>query len=119
MKDQLDRAHPIPGTYVFDGQASRRGYRINKLSNSLNSDSNRQAYLADEEAYWDKYGLTDEEKRLFRARDWLNIVKAGGNIYFVMKVAFLVGSGLYPMGAQQLGLTYEEFLATRNVKEAT
>jgi protocatechuate 4,5-dioxygenase alpha chain len=119
MTDQLDRAHPIPGTYVFDGHASRRGYRINKMSHSLNSDETREEYLAAEEAYWDKYGLSGEEKRLFRERDWLGIIKAGGNIYFVMKVAFLVGSGLYPMGAQQLGMTYEEFLATRNVKEAT
>lgn len=34
-------------------------------------------------------------------------------------IAALYDVGLYPLGAQQLGLSYEEFLETRNEKGAT
>jgi protocatechuate 4,5-dioxygenase alpha chain len=115
---QLDRAHPIPDTYVFDGRLSRQGYRINKLCISLTSEATRSAFKADEEAYMTKYGLTAAEKELVRKRDFLGLIKAGGNIYMLLKLGAVTGNGLYQMGAQQRGETLQQFLATRNVSGA-
>lgn len=116
---QVDRSRPIPGTLVFDLRASHRGYRLNQLCDSLNSEANRAAYKADEEAYLARFGLTDQEKELVRRRDWGGLIEAGGNIYFLLKLGVVTGHGLYRMGAQMRGESYERFLETRNVKGAT
>ena len=118
MKPQVDRAHPIPDTSVFDVRLSRRGYRLNKMCGTLCTPENRAAFKADEEAYMAKFGLTDPEKALVRARDFGGLIEAGLNIYFMLKLGACTGNGLYRMGAQMRGETYEQFLATRNVKDA-
>ena len=119
MEQQLDPNRPIDGTCVFDWRLSRKGYRLNKLAYSLSRAENRTAFKADEEAYYDRYGLTEEEKDLIRKRDFLGLIKAGTNIYMMLKLGAATGNGLYQMGAQQRGETYEQFLATRNVGSAT
>lgn len=118
MAPQLDRSHPIPDTRVFDLEESRRGYRINKMCDSLTRETNRAAYKADEEAYLAAHGLTEREKDLIRRRDWAGLNEAGGNIYYLLKLGFVVGHGLYRMGAQMRGETFEEFLASRKAKGA-
>jgi len=119
MTQQLDPNNPIPGTYVFDGRMSRKGYALNKLGNSLLTEEARTAFKADEDAYIDQIGLTAEQKQLVRNRDWLGCVRAGANIYFLIKIAMVLGDSLYKLGAKQKGMTYEEFLATRKVSGAT
>lgn len=116
---QLDADHPTEGTYIFDWRMSRKGYRLNKLAYSLKDAANREAFKADEEAYYDRYGLDDGERDLIRQRDFLGMIKHGANIYMLLKLGAATGNGLYQMGAQQRGETYEEFLATRNVGGAT
>jgi protocatechuate 4,5-dioxygenase alpha chain len=118
MKHQLDRAHPIPGTSIFDGRLSRRGYRLNRMCGTLCSPENRAAYKADEEGYMARFGLTEKERALIRARDFAGLIEAGLNIYFMLKLGSVTGNGLYRMGAQMRGESYEQFLATRNVKDA-
>ena len=116
---QLDADHPIDGTYVFDWRMSRAGYRLNKLAFSLKDAANRQAFKADEEAYCARFGLTEPERALVRKRDFLGLIRHGANIYMLLKLGAATGNGLYQMGAQQRGETYQEFLATRNVGGAT
>ncbi len=108
----------IPDTYVFDGGLSQKGYRLNKFCHSMCQLENRKAFLANEDAYMDRFSLTDEEKKAIRDRDWLKAIQLGGNIYFVMKVGAAVKQGLYTVGAQQRGETLEQFLSTRNVSGA-
>jgi len=115
---QLDRSRPIPDTLIYDLTESRKGYRLNKLCDSLTSAANREAYKADEEAYLARFDLSDEEKRLVRARDWSGLNAAGGNIYYLLKLGFVVGHGLYRMGAQMRGEPFEDFLASRKAKGA-
>lgn len=119
MVNQLDPDDAIENTFVFDVEMSARGANINKLAEALNSAANRETFKADVEGYLDQFELTNKERQLILDQDWLNLVKAGGNIYHVIRIAAQFGTGLYPLGAQQLGLTYEEFLATRNVEGAT
>jgi len=118
VKRQLDRNHPIPDTSVFDGVLSRRGYRLNKMCGTLCSPENRAAFKTDEDAYMVRFGLTEQERALVRARDFAGLIEAGLNIYFMLKLGAVTGNGLYRMGAQMRGESYEQFLATRNVKDA-
>ena len=109
---------PIPDTSIFDLRASRRGYRLNKLCGSLCSPANREEFKRDEEAYMARFGLSEEEKKLIRVRDFAGMIDAGMNIYFMLKIGSVTGSSLYRMGAQMRGESYEEFLSTRNFKDA-
>lgn len=118
MSSQVDRSNPIPDTIVFDGRVSRQGYRINKFSMSLADAANREAFKSDEEAFMARMGLNDAEKEWVRQRDYRALIEAGGNIYMVMKIGAVLGHGLYQIGAQQRGETFEEFLATRNASGA-
>ncbi|MBN06642.1 MAG: protocatechuate 3,4-dioxygenase [Rhodospirillaceae bacterium] len=119
MVNQRNLGGSIKNTYVFDLEMSERGRRINDFAESLNLSANRDKFKLDSDAFMDRFELTAREKKLVIDNDWLNLVKAGGNIYNVIRIAALFNIGLYPMGAQQIGLSYEEFLQTRNVKGAT
>jgi protocatechuate 4,5-dioxygenase, alpha chain len=119
MVDQRKPGKSIKDTYVFELEMSERGRRINDLAESLNLEENRDNFKADSSAFMDRFELTETEKKLIDDNDWLNLVKAGGNIYNVVRIAALFDVGLYPLGAQQLGISYEEFLKTRNEKGAT
>jgi protocatechuate 4,5-dioxygenase alpha subunit len=109
---------PIADTSIFDLRASRRGYRLNKMCGSLCSPANRAEFKRDEEAYMAKFGLSNEEKKLLHARDFAGMIDAGMNIYFMLKIGSVTGNSLYRMGAQMRGESYEDFLATRNFKDA-
>jgi protocatechuate 4,5-dioxygenase alpha chain len=109
----------IPGTYVFDHTRARAGYELNKLAYSLTDPANRAAFQRDQEGYMARYSLTEEQKAAIRRRDWLALVKEhGGNIYYIYKLGAATGAGLYHMGAQMRGETYEQFLETRGAKGA-
>ena len=118
MRPQIDRANPIPDTFVFDGHLSSKGYRLNKFCHSLTSSAARAEFKADETAYMSKLDLTAEEQALVKARDFYGLIAAGTNIYMMLKLGSATGNGLYQMGAQQRGQSYEEFLKTRNVSGA-
>jgi protocatechuate 4,5-dioxygenase alpha subunit len=109
---------PIPNTSIFDLRLSRRGYRLNKLCSALCSPAERDAFKRDEEAFMSRFGLTDAEKALIRQRDFKGLIEAGTNIYYLLKIGSVTGNGLYQMGAQMRGETYEQFLATRNISAA-
>ena len=74
MIDTPDR----PDMTVFTGPRSMAGYRLNKLSASLVDPTNRQAFLADEDDYCDRFGLTAEERSLVAERDWSGMVGRRG-----------------------------------------
>jgi protocatechuate 4,5-dioxygenase alpha subunit len=109
---------PIPDTTIFDVRAARRGYRLNKMCGSLCSPANRDAFKQDEEAYMSRFHLTEDEKRLIRQRDFGGLIEAGLNIYWMLKLGAVTGNSLYRMGAQMRGESYEQFLSTRNLKDA-
>jgi protocatechuate 4,5-dioxygenase alpha chain len=61
----------IPGTTIFDGKQAMKGYALNKMCYSFNKAENREAFVADEEAYMEKYGLNEQQKKAVRDRDVL------------------------------------------------
>ena len=101
----------IPGTYVFDGARAQIGYALNRMCMSFNSADNRAAFRADREAYCDRYGLTSAQKAAVRDLDVLRLIKLGGNIYYLAKLAGIFGLNVQDLGAQQTGLTVDEFKA--------
>ena len=109
---------PIPDTSIFDLRLARRGRRLNKLCAALCSAQEREAFKRDEEAFMSRFGLTAAEKELVRRRDFQGLIDAGTNIYYLLKIGSATGNGLYKMGAQMRGESYEQFLATRKIRGA-
>lgn len=103
--------HPIPGTTLFDGQQAMKGYALNKMCWSFNRAENRDEFLRDEEAYYEKYHLTGQQKDAMRKRDVLAMLEAGGNIYYLAKFAGIFKLNVQDIGAQQTGMSVEEFKA--------
>ena len=101
----------IPGTTVFDGVQARKGYALNKMCFSFNSAENRAEFKRDEEAYCAKYGLNQQQRKAIRNRNVLELIAAGGNIYYLAKFAGIFGLSVQDVGAQQTGMTVEAFKA--------
>jgi protocatechuate 4,5-dioxygenase alpha chain len=101
----------IPGTTVFDGAQARKGYALNKMCYSFNDAANRAAFQRDEEAYCAKFGLTAQQRNAIAARNVLDLIAAGGNVYYLAKFAGIFGLDVQDLGAQQTGMTKEAFKA--------
>lgn len=99
----------IPGTYVFDGHRSRMGYHLNMFCMSLNDASNRENFRKDEQKYLDRFPMTMEQRRSILDRDWLGMLRLGGNIYFTYKLAAFDRLSMQAIGGAMSGITEEEF----------
>jgi protocatechuate 4,5-dioxygenase, alpha chain len=101
----------IEGTTPFDGDMARKGFALNKMCFSFNSADNRAAFKRDEEAYMSQFGLTEPQKAAIRSRQVLELIAAGGNAYYLAKFAGIFGLDMQDIGAQQTGMTKDEFKA--------
>jgi protocatechuate 4,5-dioxygenase, alpha chain len=101
----------IPGTTPFDGEQAKKGYALNKMCFSFNSAKNREAFLNDEEAYMQAYGLNEQQAAAIRARNVLALIAAGGNAYYLAKFAGIFKLDMQDIGAQQTGMSKEQFQA--------
>ena len=109
MSKSMREYDSIWGTIVFDGRKAMRGYELNKMCFSFNSAENREAYLRDEDAYCKQFRLTPEQRRAVKHRDVLELLEVGGNIYYLAKWAGIFGLNVQQIGAQQRGMTEEQF----------
>lgn len=96
-------------TPVFDGKAAQRGYALNAMCFSFNEAASRARFLDDPEAYFNEYGLTPEQRQAVRDRNIAGMIAAGGNTYYLLKLANLFGMDVQEVGAQQTGVTREVF----------
>ena len=101
----------IPGTVIFDGAQAMKGYALNKMCYSFNEAANREAFLADEDAYCARYGLNAQQRDAIRSRNVLQLIAAGGNAYYLAKFAGIFGLDMQDIGAQQTGVSKSEFQA--------
>jgi protocatechuate 4,5-dioxygenase alpha chain len=99
----------IPGTYLFDRHRSREGYHLNMFYFSLMKDENRKAFLADEENYLDRFPMTPEQRKAVIARDWLGMIKLGGNIYYMSKMGATLGRSFQYLAGAMSGVSQEEY----------
>lgn len=99
----------IPGTYVMDGAHSRKGYRLNMFGMSLNQADNREAFARDEAGYLARFDLTQAQRQAVLSRDYLEMLRLGGNIYYVFKIAAHDGRSMQHVGGQMSGVSEDEF----------
>lgn len=100
----------IPGNTFFDGKMSKLGYPLNKMCYSFNSAAAREAFKQDEEAYCDLFGLTSEQKQAVKNRDLLAMIQLGGSIYYLAKLAGILGLDVQDCGALQTGMSKQAFV---------
>jgi protocatechuate 4,5-dioxygenase alpha chain len=99
----------IPGTVIYDGREAMRGYPLNKMCYSFNRADAREEFRRDPEAYMTKFKLNDQQKAAVRARNATQLIAAGGNIYYLAKLAGIFGLSVQDLGAQQTGMTVDAF----------
>jgi protocatechuate 4,5-dioxygenase, alpha chain len=109
-KPEQDR---IPDTPLFDRKRSLGGYRINKMAMGLSRPENREAFKQDESAYLDRFGLTPEEKEAVMSRNWREMVRLGGNLFFILKISPVDPVRITEIGAHQAGMEHDDFLRNR------
>ncbi len=100
---------PIPGTTLFDGDAAQKGYAINAMCYSFNHAANRQAFLDDEQAYVARFNLSPQQRAAVATRDVPGMIAAGGNIYYLAKLAGIFGLNVQDVGAMQTGMSVDAF----------
>jgi protocatechuate 4,5-dioxygenase alpha chain len=111
MSSAAKKTEAIPGTTIFDGKMAQKGYQLNKMCFSFNDAACREEFLADEDAYCEKFGLTPKQREAIKARNVLQLIEAGGNIYYLAKFAGIFGLDVQDVGAQQTGMSVEDFKA--------
>jgi protocatechuate 4,5-dioxygenase alpha chain len=104
-----DEFDDVPGTYLFDRHRGRQGYHLNMFCMSLMKPENRDAFRANEEAYLDQWKITPEQRAAVLGRDWLGMIKLGGNIYYLSKLGATDGKSFQYMAGAMSGLTQEQY----------
>jgi protocatechuate 4,5-dioxygenase alpha chain len=99
----------IPGTYVYDAERGRIGYHLNMFCMSLNKPENRRRFKEDAASYLDNFALDAEQRRTVLARDWLGMLRAGGNIYYTIKIAFCDGLTFQDVAGMMSGVSKEAY----------
>lgn len=115
---QIDFAKPLHGTYLTTGSRAQRGYRLSKFCMAFMQPANREAFKADAERFMQEFGLSDYEKTLIREQNFNAMVRYGVNAFMIFKLANAFGVNQNQTGAKMRLQTFEEFIATRNVKDA-
>ena len=101
--------HDIPGTYVFDAEQSRKGFHLNMFCMSLMKPENRAAFKANEKDYLLQFPMTPEQRQAILNRDWNDMLRLGGNIYYTAKLAACDGHSFQYIAALMTGSTQEEY----------
>lgn len=103
----------IPVTPLFDRRRSTAGYELNKMANTLGTPEGRAAFMADEAVYIDRFGVSADQKAAVLARDWEEMVRLGGNLFYILKITAVDPLPITAIGAAQAGMSHEEFLKKR------
>ena len=94
---------------MYDAERGRVGYHLIQFFMSLNEPANRTAFKADESAYLERFPLTPEQKQAVLKRDWLGMLKVGGNIYYTIKIAFCDGLTFQDVAGMMCSMPKEEY----------
>jgi protocatechuate 4,5-dioxygenase alpha chain len=111
MDGLMDGRMDFLETPVFGGDQAQKGYALNKMCFSFNDAANRDAFRENEAAYMARFGLNEAQRAAISSRNVLQLINAGGNIYYLAKFAGIFGLGVQDIGAQQTGIPLDEFKA--------
>ena len=115
---QLAGIEKLPGSYPYTIERSVQGYRINRFLHDLIVPEKRAAFLADEEAEFERAGLSEVERDLIRRRDWRGMIHYGAIFFVLEKLGAVVGVSNLHIYAAMRGETLEAFQRTRNAPGA-
>ena len=103
----------IPDSPMFDREGAIRGYRLNKMAMALSTPENRAAFLDDEAAFLDRFQLDVETREAVMNRDWQEMIRLGGNLFYILKLSAIDPIPLIHIGAAQAGMSPERFKRER------
>ena len=109
-KQKVEAYEDIPGTWVFDAQRARIGYRLNEFLYSLMKADNRTEFLADEHSYLMKFAMTEEQREAVMKRNWNKLLELGAVSYALAKLSFTDGKTYQFMASQMTGMTEKEYI---------
>jgi protocatechuate 4,5-dioxygenase alpha subunit len=89
-----------PELDLFDEETARKGLRLNRAAYSLKDQEQRELFARNEEEWMSQFRLTEEEKELIRARDWIELWRHGMSIYTMTKLIGVTGTPLVEIGKQ-------------------
>lgn len=93
-----------PGTFVYTGMDATRGEALNTFVLSLRDAGARHEFLEDEAGYMAYFGLGAEQIGQVLARDWTGLLRSGGHLQAILKLAATVGQSLWDIGAHNAGI---------------
>ena len=100
-----------PGTIEFTAERALAGRVFNRFALSLRSPAKRAEFLADEIDCMLKAGLSAAEMALVQEHDWTGLLRAGGHLHAVLKLAATVGQDLWSIGAHNVGCSRDALIA--------
>lgn len=118
MNPQLEGVESIPGTYIFDLRVSNRALKLNRFFWNLIGKPWRDRFEADPERLMAESGLSDMEKALVRAQDWIGLVRYGANFFVLEKFARASRKTNLEVYAAFRGESLDDFMRTRRVPDA-
>jgi protocatechuate 4,5-dioxygenase alpha chain len=106
---QTQEYDDIPGTTVFDAERSRQGYHLNMFCMSLMKAENRAAFKAHEAEYLRRFPMSEAQRQAVLQRDWNEMLRLGGNIYFLAKIFSTDGKSFQHVAAIMAGATQQDY----------
>jgi protocatechuate 4,5-dioxygenase alpha chain len=101
----------IPGTVVFTGEQTRKGYHLNQFCMSLMKAENRARFKINQHAYLDEWPLTPAQRQAVLDRDYNAAIAEGGNIYFLSKIIFADGQSMQHAVGMMTGMSAGDYRA--------
>src|SRR5690606_29112891 len=92
INHQLAGIEKLEGTYPFTIERSVKAFRLNNFLHELINPEHRKLFLADQEAAFEKFELTEEERDLVRRRDWRGMIHYGVIFFMLEKLGAVVGT---------------------------
>ncbi len=73
--------------------------------------ANRARFLQDEKRYLDEWPLSPAQRKAVLERDYVAMVREGGNIFFILKIAATDGRSVLSVVSSFTGQTQDEYAA--------
>jgi protocatechuate 4,5-dioxygenase, alpha chain len=109
LSPYLTEFEDIPGTLVFNTFRSRQGFNLNQFCMSLMKPENREKFKANEAEYLKPWKLNAAQTTAVLKRDYLGMMREGGNIYFLAKLFSTDGFPYLVAVATMTGMSQEEY----------
>jgi gallate dioxygenase len=114
--EQLKGIDALEGTYPFDLDRSVGHFRLNKYLHDMVIPEHRALFKSDEEASYEKAGLSEQERDMLRRRDWRALMQYGAIFFVLEKLAAVTGVSNLHVYAHMRGQSLDEFQKTRNAQ---